>query len=97
MITKTALSHKGDYWINIATDDKETLTKFYQEYKIDEEIVAYSLDKNERAHLDYDKNTNTFVLIFNVPKLEKSMIIMKQFRKVPDFYKDHTCYRRKKF
>ncbi|WP_254909548.1 MULTISPECIES: hypothetical protein [unclassified Enterococcus] len=36
MITKTALSHKGDYWINIATDDKETLTKFYQEYKIRE-------------------------------------------------------------
>ncbi|GGC81374.1 magnesium transporter CorA family protein [Enterococcus wangshanyuanii] len=71
MITKTALSQKGDYWMNITTDEKETLTKFYQEYKIDEEIVAYSLDKNERAHLDYDKNTNTFVLIFNVPKLEK--------------------------
>ncbi|MFD1899662.1 magnesium transporter CorA family protein [Enterococcus termitis] len=71
MITKTPLSYTDDYWININTSDKETLTKLYQDYAIDEEIVAYSLDKNERAHLDYDKSTNTFVLIFNVPKLEK--------------------------
>lgn len=52
-------------WINIKTEDKIALGQFYKEYNIDEEIVDYSLDKNERAHLDYDQVTNTFVLIFN--------------------------------
>ncbi|HCN74365.1 magnesium transporter CorA family protein [Pseudolactococcus plantarum] len=57
---------KGLTWINIKTEDKIALGQFYEQYNIDEEIVDYSLDKNERAHLDYDQATNTFVLIFNV-------------------------------
>ncbi|CEN29447.1 MAG: magnesium transporter CorA family protein [Lactococcus sp.] len=53
-------------WINIKTNDKLALGQFYETHEIDAEIVDYSLDKNERAHLDYDQATNTFVLIFNV-------------------------------
>lgn len=38
---------------------------------MDEEILAYSLDINERARVEYDDLSDTFILIFNVPKLEK--------------------------
>ncbi|MGM0124145.1 hypothetical protein IGI37_001519 [Enterococcus sp. AZ194] len=65
MLTKTPLTNKVT-WINIHTEDKSELKRVYQSYEIDEEIVDYSLDENERAHLDYDQRTNTFVLIFNV-------------------------------
>ncbi|KAF1298685.1 magnesium transporter CorA [Enterococcus sp. JM4C] len=70
MLTKTTLTNAGT-WINIQTEDKTELKRFYQRFEIDEEIVDYSLDENERAHLDYDQKTNTFVLIFNVTNPKK--------------------------
>lgn len=71
MITKMPLNNQGDEWVNINTDNKADLLEIYQEYQIDEEFVAYSLDRNERAHLDYDQGTETFVIIFNIPNLTK--------------------------
>ncbi|WP_321388773.1 magnesium transporter CorA family protein [uncultured Enterococcus sp.] len=71
MITKIPFNNKQSSWININTEDKEILKNIYAEYGIDDEIVEYSLDKNERAHLDYEAKTNTFVLIFNVPNRQK--------------------------
>ncbi|EOL46082.1 magnesium transporter CorA family protein [Enterococcus phoeniculicola] len=70
MITHTPLTNDIK-WINIQTEDKSELKRFYEHYEIDEEIVDYSLDENERAHLDYDQRTNTFVLIFNVTNPQK--------------------------
>ena len=70
MITHTPLTNDIT-WINIQTEDKSELKRFYEHYEIDEEIVDYSLDENERAHLDYDQRTNTFVLIFNVTNPQK--------------------------
>ncbi|WP_430535472.1 magnesium transporter CorA family protein [Listeria rocourtiae] len=71
MITKIPF-HNGKYdWININIDNPSELKKFYEAYEIDDEVVAYSLDRNERAHLEYDAETNTFVLFFNVPNNEK--------------------------
>ncbi|WP_086349456.1 magnesium transporter CorA family protein [Candidatus Enterococcus clewellii] len=71
MIKKTLFNNKQNSWTTINTEDKEELKKLYTEYGIDDEIVEYSLDKNERAHLDYEAKTNTFVLIFNVPNRQK--------------------------
>ncbi len=70
MITKTSLT-MNKIWININPNDQGELEQLYKEYQIDQEVVAYSLDKNERAHLDYDRITDTFVLIFTVPNLTK--------------------------
>jgi Mg2+ and Co2+ transporter CorA len=70
LITHTPLTNDIK-WINIQTEDKSELKRFYEHYEIDEEIVDYSLDENERAHLDYDQRTNTFVLIFNVTNPQK--------------------------
>lgn len=57
-------------WINFDTDETKNIT-FLQEFGVDEEILAYSLDINERARVEYDDLSDTFILIFNVPKLEK--------------------------
>lgn len=62
----------GSYeWININRDDSEGLVAFYDKYDIDDEIITYSQDRNERAHIEYDSLTDTFVLIFNVPDPKK--------------------------
>ncbi|MBC2185240.1 magnesium transporter CorA family protein [Listeria sp. FSL L7-0253] len=62
----------GKYnWINIDTDNTENLADFYEQYQIDNEVIAYSIDRNERAHFEYDQKTNTFVVVFNVPDQRK--------------------------
>ncbi|MDQ0362096.1 magnesium transporter CorA family protein [Breznakia pachnodae] len=71
MITKIDFHENMYNWININTDDIGDLSKSYKEYEIDDEIIAYSLDRNERPHLEYDQLNDTFVLIFNVPNQEK--------------------------
>lgn len=71
MITKTPFNNGKNKWININTDNTAELKSLYRDFDIDDEIAAYSLDKNERAHLDYDQPTDTFVLIFNVPNRNK--------------------------
>lgn len=71
MKTKTIFNNNHASWINLNTENREELKELYTEYKIDEEIIDYSLDENERAHLDYDKMTNTLVLIYNVPNRAK--------------------------
>ena len=59
-------------WINIKTRSREELRLLYKTYGIDSEVIDYSLDKNERAHLDYDQLNNTLIIIFNVSQTEKT-------------------------
>ncbi|EAD2468511.1 magnesium transporter CorA family protein [Listeria monocytogenes] len=62
----------GKYnWINIDTDSTDNLADFYEKYHIDDEVIAYSIDRNERAHFEYDQKSNTFVIVFNVPDQRK--------------------------
>lgn len=70
-IKKMSLNEGKYNWININSNDRNELAAFYKEYDIDTEILAYSLDKNERAHLDYDETKDMFVMIFNVPNARK--------------------------
>ncbi|MFV0394591.1 MAG: hypothetical protein ACK5LC_09380 [Coprobacillaceae bacterium] len=53
MITKVSFNNKYD-WITINADNINELEKLHNKYNIDSEVVAYSLDRNERAHLEYD-------------------------------------------
>lgn len=71
MIEKTRFNQQKNCWINVNTTQEHDLKTLFATYGIDEEIIGYSLDKNERAHLDYDKTTNTFVFIYNVPNQTK--------------------------
>lgn len=35
-------------------------------YRVDPEVVAYALDKNERAYIEYNRKTNQLRLNYNV-------------------------------
>lgn len=52
--------------ITIDSDQLTHQTKLADSYQIDPEIMTYALDRNERAHTEYDSETGTFVVIFNV-------------------------------
>ena len=43
----------------------------YQKYDIDQETIEYALDKNERAHMDYNRENGTVTFIYNVLDMEK--------------------------
>jgi Mg2+ and Co2+ transporter CorA len=59
-------NHKQSVWLNLNSNDREELKQLFLDYQIDREIIDYSLDKYESAHLEYDKSSKTFVMIFNV-------------------------------
>ncbi|HHQ1108156.1 TPA: magnesium transporter CorA family protein [Listeria innocua] len=70
-------------WININTDKADNLEDIYATYDIDEEVIAYSLDRNERAHFEYDQKSDTFVVVFNVPDQRK---IDNHYETIPMVY-----------
>ncbi|MBC1390233.1 magnesium transporter CorA family protein [Listeria welshimeri] len=71
MSIQTVFENEKYNWVNIDTDKTTKLEEIYATYKIDEEVIAYSIDRNERAHFEYDQKTNTFVVVFNVPDQRK--------------------------
>ncbi|EEU7817752.1 magnesium transporter CorA family protein, partial [Listeria monocytogenes] len=71
MSSQTIFGNSKYNWINIDTDNTDNLADFYEKYHIDDEVIAYSIDRNERAHFEYDQKSNTFVIVFNVPDQRK--------------------------
>ena len=43
-----------DVWINIEADALEKHPELIEEFDLDEEIIEYAADRNERARVDYD-------------------------------------------
>ena len=46
-------------------------SQLYQKFGIDQETIEYALDKNERAHMDYNRENGTVTFIYNVLDMEK--------------------------
>ena len=61
----------GRSWINIDSDLIAETSQLYQKYAIDQETIEYALDKNERAHMDYNRENGTVTFIYNVLDMEK--------------------------
>ena len=61
----------GRSWINIDSDLIAETSLLYQKYDIDQETIEYALDKNERAHMDYNRENGTVTFIYNVLDMEK--------------------------
>ena len=61
----------GRSWINIDSDLITETSQLYQKYGIDQETIEYALDKNERAHMDYNRENGTVTFIYNVLDMEK--------------------------
>ena len=58
--------NETDSWLNIDVDTIASRPDLLSQYDLDEEIVEYALDRNERARTEYDRERNTFIIIYNV-------------------------------
>ncbi|EHW9790896.1 magnesium transporter CorA family protein [Listeria innocua] len=83
MSIQTIFGNELYNWININTDKADNLEDIYATYDIDEEVIAYSLDRNERAHFEYDQKSDTFLVVFNVPDQRK---IDNHYETIPMVY-----------
>lgn len=70
MFVEKKLGNHRD-WINIDSDLITENSHLYQKYAIDQETIEYALDRNERAHMDYNRENGTITFIYNVLDLER--------------------------
>ncbi|GCF93817.1 magnesium transporter [Enterococcus florum] len=59
-------------WINVDAKNTEEVAKLRERYQISDEMLTYSLDKNERARVEYDPMTHSLLVVFNVAHLDKT-------------------------
>lgn len=58
-------------WIIIHSGSEIIDKKLVDEFDLDNELISYALDKNERAHLEYNIKTDRLLLIFNLLDITK--------------------------
>ena len=61
----------GCTWIDLDVDKIKNMEDLSDIYGLDKETIEYALDRNERAHMDYNRETGTVTFIYNVLDLEK--------------------------
>ena len=61
----------GCTWINLDIEKIKNLEDLSEIYGLDKETIEYALDKNERAHMDYNRENGTVTFIYNALDLEK--------------------------
>ena len=61
----------GCTWIDLDVDKIKHMEDLSDIYGLDKETIEYALDRNERAHMDYNRETETVTFIYNVLDLEK--------------------------
>ena len=61
----------GCVWINLDVEKIKNVEDLSEIYGLDKETIEYALDKNERAHMDYNRENGTVTFIYNVLDLEK--------------------------
>ncbi len=61
----------GCTWIDLDVDKIKNMEDLSDIYGLDKETIEYALDRNERAHMDYNRETETATFIYNVLDLEK--------------------------
>ena len=61
----------GCTWINLDVEKIKNLEDLSEIYGLDKETIEYALDRNERAHMDYNRENGTVTFIYNVLDLEK--------------------------
>lgn len=71
MEIKRVFNHGKNFWVQVDSRDIRTLADLQETYGISDEMLTYSLDKNERARVEYDGETDAFLLVFNVPHHHK--------------------------
>lgn len=72
MEKKRSFNEGKAFWVQVDNHDATTISALQEKYGISDEMLTYSLDKNERARVEYDADGQAFLLVFNVPHREKS-------------------------
>lgn len=68
---------KPDTWINLCSPTEAEITKVEQALGIPQEFIRYPLDEEERSRIDYDDDTETVLVIVDVPYSRKENDIIK--------------------
>ena len=53
-------------WINIDSDLIAEIPYLYKNTILTKKTIEYAMDKNERAHMDYNRENGTITFIYNV-------------------------------
>ena len=54
---------KGCIWIDFDIEKLRNLEDLSEKYGLDKETIEYALDRNERAHMDYNRENGTVTFI----------------------------------
>lgn len=71
MREKYFFNQDQNFWMNVPSDDVFAVKNLKEEYGISDEMLTYSLDKNERARVEYDSLDDALLLVTNVPHQQK--------------------------
>ncbi|EMF0287077.1 magnesium transporter CorA family protein [Enterococcus hirae] len=71
MREKRFFNFDQNFWLNVPRDDVMGIKNLKEEYGISDEMLTYSLDKNERARVEYDTLDDILLLVTNVPHQQK--------------------------
>ncbi|MCG6528243.1 hypothetical protein K6U28_17945, partial [Vibrio parahaemolyticus] len=64
--------YNGRYeWIQVDQQDSSSIARLQRQHQLTDEMLTYSLDKNERARVEFDTDDQALLLVFNVPQQEK--------------------------
>lgn len=72
MSNKRFFNSDQNFWLNIQRDNVIGVKNLKEEYKLSDEMLTYSLDKNERARVEYDVLDEEMLLVYNVPHQRRS-------------------------
>jgi Mg2+ and Co2+ transporters len=68
MIKERTFNNEKNTWVNLDTRSLSQTFELDQKYGIDNEIISYAIDKNERARVEYVSETGICTIIYNVTK-----------------------------
>lgn len=71
MIEKRFGNNNELSWIIIHSEREMIDKQLVEDYGLDKELVSYALDKNERAHFEYNVKLDRLLLIFNLLDITK--------------------------
>lgn len=71
MIQRHYFNYDRNFWASIEKNDVSTIKKLKEDYGLSDEMMNYSLDKNERARVEYDSVEEVLLLVSNVPRQTK--------------------------
>lgn len=72
MREKYFFNDEQNFWMNVPSNDVIAIKNLKEEYGLSDEMLTYSLDKNERARVEYDNLEEALLLVTNVPHQQKT-------------------------